>query len=192
MSREELVEAFSLDRAQRSPAQFDLAKLMNLNGQYIAEMPAEKFEGEVWNFAARWSWRETADREVFRKVAALMQSRTKTYMDAQMWSYFFTEDFEYDPKGFAKFMKDESARKALALLAEKLLAVDENAPAGAFEQAIREAEEAFGIQQGKLNQPVRVALTGVTVGAGVYETAEILKSASCARRIARALKSYEG
>ncbi|MBO5725168.1 MAG: glutamate--tRNA ligase, partial [Lentisphaeria bacterium] len=91
-----------------------------------------------------------------------------------------------------KFMKDESARKALALLAEKLLAVDENAPAGAFEQAIREAEEAFGIQQGKLNQPVRVALTGVTVGAGVYETAEILKSASCARRIARALKSYEG
>ena len=190
MSRQELVEAFSLDRAQRSPAQFDMAKLMNLNGQYIAEMSFDTFEAEVWNFAARWTWRENASREVFRKVASLMQSRTKTYMDANLWSYFFTEDFEYDPKGFAKFMKDEAARKALALLGEKLQALEETASASEIEKAIRESEEAFSISQGKLNQPLRIALTGITVGAGVYETAEILQCASCVRRIQKALAAY--
>ena len=108
MSRAELVEAFSMEHAQRSPAQFDIVKLMNMNGAYIAEMPAEKFEAGVWDFAAKWGWREQADREIFRKVAALMQSRTKTYMDAQAWIYFFTEEIAYDPKGVSKFLKDEN------------------------------------------------------------------------------------
>ena len=78
----------------------------------------------------------------------------------------------------------------MALLAEKLHSLGE-APSGeAIEKAIRESEEVFGIAQGKLNQPLRIALTGITVGAGVYETAEILQSASCVRRIRKALEAY--
>ncbi|MBQ9337781.1 MAG: glutamate--tRNA ligase [Lentisphaeria bacterium] len=187
MTRQELIEAFSMEHAQRSPAQFDIVKLMNLNGLYIAEMPPEKFEQAVWDFAARWPWRANADRELFRKVAALMQSRTKTYMDAQAWGYFFTEELEYDPKGFAKFLKDDNVKAALKELADRF-ETQADGSAAAVETAIREAEAARGIPQGKLNQPLRVALTGVTVGAGVYETAEILGLPSCVRRIRRALE----
>lgn len=189
MTRQELVEAFSMEHAQRSPAQFDIVKLQNMNGLYIAEMSPEKFEEEVWNFAARWPWREQADRSRFRQVAALMQSRTKTYVDAQSWSYFFTEDFEYDPKGFAKFLKkDDNVKAALKTLAERFAGMDKASGAAAIENAIRETEAQYGIAQGKLNQPLRVALTGTTVGAGVYETAEILGLDSCVRRIGRALE----
>ena len=186
MTRAELIEAFSIDRAQRSPAQFDLVKLMNLNGLYIAEMPAGEFEAAVWDFAARWPWRAHASRELFRKVAALMQSRTKTYMDAQLWSYFFVDDFSFDPKAFGKFMKDAAARKALADLAD-LFEKDAPESAAAVESAIRSVETVYGIQQGKLNQPLRVALTGITVGAGMYETAELLGASKCGARIRRAL-----
>ena len=184
MSRQELIEAFSMEHAQRSPAQFDIAKLMNMNGMYIAEMAPEKFEAAVWDFAARWEWRAKADRELFRKVAALMQIRTKTYMDAQAWRYFFTEEFEYDPKGLAKFLKDDNVKNALKKLSVRFAALKEFT-AAAVETAIRETEAEFGIAQGKLNQPLRVALTGVTVGAGVYETAEILGAVSCVLRIGR-------
>ena len=187
MTRQELIEAFTMEHAQRSPAQFDIVKLMNLNGLYIAEMPPEKFEQAVWDFAARWPWRVAADRELFRKVAALMQSRTKTYMDAQAWGYFFTEELEYDPKGFAKFLKDGNVKNALNELAGCFETLSD-ASAAAVEAAIRAAEAKFGIAQGKLNQPLRVALTGVTVGAGVYETAAILGMPSCVRRIRRALE----
>ncbi|MBO4631216.1 MAG: hypothetical protein J5858_04760, partial [Lentisphaeria bacterium] len=186
MTRAELVEAFSIEHAQRSPAQFDIVKLMNMNGLYIAEMAPEKFESEVWNFAARWPWRMQADRNIFRQAAALMQSRTKTYMDAEKWGYFFSEEIEYDSKGFAKFLKDDSVKAALKNLSDRLSAL-ETVSAADIEHAIREVEAQHGIAQGKLNQPLRVALTGITVGAGVYETAEILGVASCARRISRAL-----
>ena len=55
------------------------------------------------------------------------------------------------------------------------------------EKAIREIEEQHGIAQGKLNQPLRIAVTGTTIGAGVYETAELLGAAKCVLRIERAL-----
>ena len=186
MTRAELTEAFSIEHAQRSPAQFDIVKLMNMNGLYIAEMSPDKFESEVWNFAARWPWRAQAGRNRFRQVAALMQSRTKTYMDAGNWGYFFTEEIEYDPKGYAKFLKDDRVKAALKNLADRLSS-RENVSAADVESLIREIETQHGIAQGKLNQPLRVALTGTTVGAGVYETAEILGAASCVRRISRAL-----
>ncbi|OQA88929.1 MAG: Glutamate--tRNA ligase [Lentisphaerae bacterium ADurb.Bin242] len=186
MSRAELIEAFSIDRAQRSPAQFDLAKLVNLNGLYIAEMPPEQFEAAVWDFAARWPWRAKASRELFKKVAALMQSRTKTTMDAQAWEYFFVDDFPRDPKASGKFLKEANVRKALTDLADLF---EKEAPASAveIEFAIRSVETVYGIAQGKLNQPFRVALTGITVGAGMYETAELLGAAKCCARIRRAL-----
>ena len=115
-----------------------------------------------------------------------MQSRTKTYMDAQNWKYFFTEEFEYDPKGFAKFLKDGNVKNALKVLSDRFGSLPAfTAPE--IEKAIREVEQQHGIAQGKLNQPLRIAVTGTTVGAGVYETAEILGAASCVRRIARTL-----
>ena len=112
---------------------------------------------------------------------------TKTYMDAQAWEYFFTEDFAVDPKAQAKFLKDDTVKTALKELAGKFADMTDFS-ADAVEQAIRAAETAHGISQGKLNQPLRIALTGIPVGAGVYETAGILGAASCVRRIGRTLE----
>ena len=186
MTRAELVEAFSFEHAQQSPAQFDIIKLKNMNGLYIAEMPADTFEEAVWNFAARWDWRAQADRTEFKKVAELMQSRTKTYMDAEAWKYFFTDEFEYDPKGFAKFLKDDNVKAALKDLGGRFAGMTSFAAAD-VEKAIREIEEQHGIAQGKLNQPLRIAVTGTNIGAGVYETAELLGTAKCVKRIEQAL-----
>ena len=115
-----------------------------------------------------------------------MQSRTKTYMDAQAWEYFFSEDFSVDAKAQGKFLKDDTVKTALKELSGKFASMTDFS-AGAVEQAIREIEAAHGIGQGKLNQPLRIAITGIPVGAGVYETAEILGAASCVSRIGRTL-----
>ena len=186
MTKQELIEAFSIDRAQRSPAQFDLVKLANMNGMYIAEMPFERFESEVWDFAARWDWRADADRELFRKVAALMQSRTKTYQDVNSWRYFFTDELEYDPKGFRKLLSDETTRKALAMLAD-LFEKSPSMTDAEVETALRKVEEENGMGACKLNQPLRVAVTGVTVGGSMYETAAVIGTAACAVRIRKTL-----
>ena len=43
MSRDELIERFTLERVTPSPAQFDYAKLDWMNGVYIRALPAEEF-----------------------------------------------------------------------------------------------------------------------------------------------------
>ena len=96
-----------------------------------------------------------------------------------------TDELEYDPKGVQKFLSGDTFRKPLEELSAKIAASDGSA--AAVEEAIHAVEEANGIKQGHLNQPLRVAVTGTTVGASMSETVEVLgKDETCAR-IARAL-----
>jgi glutamyl/glutaminyl-tRNA synthetase len=103
----------------------------------------------LWDYAARWDWRKSVDKASFDKVAALMQSRTKTFADAAAWKSFFTSDFEYDQKAFKKFLADQNTRTALEKVAaslEKAGAANESE----MEKMIRDAETVCSIQQGKL------------------------------------------
>ena len=185
MTREELVEAFDLARVQHSPAQFDAVKMANLNGQYIAALDPAVFRERAWDFASAYPWRESVDRAAFDRVANLMQSRTKLMTDLAAWTYFFAVPVDYDPKGVKKFLTPEQLRAALAKTAEKFDSIDDNAKA--IEDALRAIEADDGLAQFALNQPVRVAVCGVTVGASIYETVECIGVRECARRIRGAL-----
>jgi glutamyl-tRNA synthetase len=172
LSRSELVALFSLDRVQSSAAQMDLRKLQNLNGQYIAELPPAEFLKLARTYLDRCDWgAEVADEEL-AEVAGLMQSRTKLLVDVETWKYFFVEMPEYDEKACRKFLGQPAVAAALTELQSTL----DETPflPEAIEQAIHRATETAGIRQGKLNQPLRVAITGTTVGAGVYETIALI------------------
>jgi len=186
MSRQELVEAFDLARAQHSPAQFDAVKMANLNGQYIAALDPAVFRERAWDFAAAYPWRESVDRTKFDAVADLMQTRTKLMTDLAAWTYFFAVPVDYDPKGVKKFLTPAPMRSALAKAADAFDSLPENDPK-ALEDALRAIETADGLSQFALNQPVRVAVCGITVGASIYETVVCIGVKECARRIRAAL-----
>ena len=115
-----------------------------------------------------------------------MQTRTKTYQDVNAWKYFFCDELEYDPKGFRKLLSDETTRMALAALAdvfEKNSSMNETE----VEQTLREVESEYSMGPCKLNQPLRVAVTGVTVGGSMYETAAVIGTGACAARIRKTL-----
>jgi len=187
MNRAELIESFDIARAQRSPAQFDAVKLANLNGQYIAELPASDFAERAWNFAASMDWFHDIDRAKFDKVAALMQSRTKLMTDLQSWASFFHAPQSFDPKGVKKFMSADAIRQSLANMADRLASLPENASCADIEAAFRAQEQADGLSDFALNQPVRVAVCGITVGASIYETLDCIGIAECVIRIRAAL-----
>ncbi|MBR4885073.1 MAG: glutamate--tRNA ligase [Lentisphaeria bacterium] len=187
MSTAELVEAFQIERAQHSPAQFDQAKLANMNGLYIAEMPDERFIGLAWDFAQRMDWFGKAEKVKFDEVAKLMKSRTKVFTDLAAWGYFFNDELEYDAKGVRKFMGTSEQRDGLNKLADGLENGTFNTPED-VENFIRATEQACGMGEFQLNQPLRVAATGTTVGAGMYETVLILGTAETAKRIRTALE----
>ncbi len=188
MTKAELIEVFQIERAQHSPAQFDPAKLANMNGLYIAEMPDDTFAQLAWDFAERMAWRAGACRCTFDAVAKLMKSRTKVFTDLAAWSYFFTDELEYDAKGVRKFLSAPEQRAGLEKLAEMFAADGNLADGAAVEQAIRTAEKECGLGEFQLNQPLRVAVTGSTVGADMYETVLVLGLEKTAERIRTALQ----
>jgi glutamyl-tRNA synthetase len=182
LSRKELIEAFTLERVKSSSAQFDMNKLGNMNGQYMAEMDSDTFAEKTWEVAESQGWTSGIDRNHFAKVAKLMQSRMKLFAQVNTWKYFFYDDFEKDEKALAKQLADRQSVDAIKYVLENLSSTPEFS-LDSIQKSIREAESLNGIKEGKLNQPLRIALTGQTTGAGIYETAEMLGREKTLKRL---------
>ena len=187
MTRAEMIEAFTLEKAQRGAAQMDLQKLTNLNGQYIAEMDEGAFKDEAKRWIASFPWgTNVKDDELLAKVCLLMHSRVKVFADIDQWVYFFNDIPDYDEKVCAKQFKDAAAVAGIKLLPAKLEALAAW-DAASIEQAVAAAAEEAGLAHGKLNQPLRAAVTGTGIGAGIYETVELLGKDKTLRRLAHTI-----
>lgn len=191
MTRQEMIDAFTLDRVKSSPAQFDARKLLNMNGMYIAEMPFDAFLEQAKKFAAGFEWGAAADSEKFAKVAALMQSRTKDFTQVESWNYFFEGDLEYAGKQFKKQFKKAENRQALKAFSEKLSVVSGELNEELIANLIAEAETENGLDHGKLFAPVRLATTGVAGGAELDQTVMLIGKDECLKRIVNALAAAE-
>lgn len=193
LSRDELIKTFALERVLSSPAQFDMTKLLNLNGLYMAEMNVTEFVECAWREAITQGWADNVEYGTFLQVARLMHSRTKLITQVETWKNFFFDDIhpaaggiEYDQDAVKKFLALNEVRIALELFKEQIVAMksfDEKS----IESEVRKAEAAAGLAEGRLNQPLRIAATGLKTGAGIYETAALLGRERVAVRIKRAL-----
>lgn len=87
---EELIDKFSLDRVQRSPARFDESRLLWLNGQWIRRISVDELYDRTQDF-----WSENAQKvdPTYKKhILELVQDRLKTLSDIPaITSYFFSE-----------------------------------------------------------------------------------------------------
>ena len=94
-TKDELIEKFSIDRIQNSPARFDEQKLIWLNGQWIRrkyEENADELYHQTHNF-----WPETAtDEDKKRAVFAIIYDRLKTFSDLKTMTDYFFADPEID------------------------------------------------------------------------------------------------
>ena len=187
MTRADAVSLFTLDRVKSSAAQMDLRKLTHLNGLYLAELPAAAFVRLARDYAApRLPWVAGIDPALFEKTAALFQTRTTTLAQVDGWRGYFEVLPAYDEAAVRKFLQKPGARETIARVREALAA----APAfdaGAIEAALQAVETAAGAGHGKLNQPIRVAVTGSTIGAGLYETLALLGREAALRRLDHAI-----
>lgn len=187
MSREELVDAFELERVKSSPAQLDMNKLQNLNGMYLAEMPFDDFVAQAEKVAKEFEWSNGVDKDYFEVVARLLQTRTKLFSQVSGWSYFFTDKVEYNMKNLKKVLKKDDIRAAISAVAERFEdLVDFDAPS--IEEVIAEIGDKFELGSGKLNQPLRVCVTGGGIGADLLDTMAILGKERCVSRIKVALE----
>ena len=192
-SRQELIEKFSFEGITNHPAIFDLAKLNDLNGEYIRMMSVEELADTImpWLKSAGYigDILSESERKYLLEVTALIQDRIVLLKEApDVMSYFYTDDFEYEEKGIRKHLAKETSPALLKLAAEKLSALSEWNH-DAIESAIREAGEAVELQGGKVIHPVRMAVTGRTWGPGLFELMKVIGKERCIARLKKAAET---
>jgi glutamyl-tRNA synthetase len=172
MSRDELVERFTLDRVGTSAATFDYRKLEWLNGMYLRALSSDEYADRLVAYLREqgYEW----DGEVIRKAAPLVQEKIATLGEFPAFAGFLFARVEPDPEALGD-------GPMLPAAVERLAEV-EPFEAERIEAALREVAEGLGLKPREAFQPIRLALTGSSVSPGLFESLELLgKDESLAR-----------
>jgi len=197
LSREALIERFSLDAVGRSGAVFDLTKLDWLNGRYIDDLAPERMAEAVrphLEEAGLWDDDLSGDRRGwFLELLALLQPRCRSLRDAVLQGRPFldrSDDLTYDERAARKHLKGDDLGERLHGLRERLAAC-ETWDADHLETVVRTLADERGLSAGKLIHPVRLAVTGRGESPGLFEVLALLGRERTLARIDRLIASVE-
>jgi glutamyl-tRNA synthetase len=175
----EIIDRFELSTVSKSPAAFDAKKLDNFNGEYIRGLDVDGFVAAVEPFvtgsAVPWP-PDRYDPAVFAAMAPLVQERVKTLAEApEMVDFLFLAETVVDKKSWEKTMEKgaDLARTMLDVAIDTLPSLEPWTASGINDVIIGYADE-HEISRGKAQAPVRVAITGRTVGPPLWDAMELL------------------
>jgi glutamyl-tRNA synthetase len=169
MSRDELVERFSLDRIQPSPATFDYEKLDWMNGVYLRALDTDEYAHALIAWLGEQGYEWPADR--VRQTAPLVQVKIERFDLYPDLARFFFEPVSAD-----------GADPETCLAAREALSAVEPWEAPRIEEALRGLADQLGQKPRQAFAPIRLAVTGSKVSPGLFESLEVLgKDESLAR-----------
>ncbi|MGN9795176.1 glutamate--tRNA ligase [Streptomyces sp. OZ13] len=185
----EMVAKFDLADVNANPARFDLKKAEAINADHIRMLDVKTFTEacEPWLKAPHANWApESFDRAAWEAIAPHAQTRLTVLSDitANVDFLFLDEPVE-DEASWAKAMKGDPVA-LLTTARAKLEGADWTSPES-LKEAVLAAGEEHGLKLGKAQAPVRVAVTGRTVGLPLFESLEILGKDKTLARIDAAL-----
>ncbi|MEV7287566.1 glutamate--tRNA ligase [Streptomyces sp. NPDC093252] len=185
----ELVAAFDIKDVNPNPARFDLKKCEAINADHIRLLEVKDFTERCapWLRAPFAPWApEDFDETKWQAIAPHAQTRLKVLSEiTDNVDFLFLPEPVLDEASWAKAMK-EGSDALLRTAREKLEAADWNSP-DSLKDAVLAAGEAHGLKLGKAQAPVRVAVTGRTVGLPLFESLEVLGKDTTLARIDAAL-----
>jgi len=195
INMEELIQLFDISGIMPNSAVFDNVKLGWLNGQYISLTPYSAVANELAVYAnqavTEGKLATVPSPAAIETAWELLKSRLHYTMDLfTNGLYFFTDPVEYDPKGAEKHFTG-GAISRLTALADDYSTV-EPFTAESCEAIVRQRAEEWGTKGGDLIHPLRLAVSGTSVGPGLFELLEVLGKDTVVRRIRTAIKHIAG
>ena len=183
-----MVEEFRLEDVNHSPAFFDIKKLASFNGDYIRALSLQDFvSASLPVLAATDAWPASRfSTEVYEKIAPLVQTRVVTMSEVPaMVDFLFLEDPAIDQAAWDKTMAAEFAADVLKHCMSEFASCEWNHDA--LKTILESWTEAKELKLGKTQAPIRVAMTGRTVGPPLFESIEILGRDETIRRLQKSL-----
>ena len=166
----EIIDLFDIADVNPSPAMFDIKKLESVNAEYLRAMTIDEFIDASTPVAQTLPGFDAAR---FAAIAPELQSRVKTVHEVPAMIDFLFAVPESDPASWDKAVAQNAAAPALLDGAiEAYTAVDWERDA--LHAATEALAEANGLKLGKAQAPIRVAVTGRTVGPPLFESLVIM------------------
>jgi len=189
MSREELVEAFTLERVKSSAARVDIEKLQWMNGQYLMALPLERLksllEPELEAAGLGLAGRDDEWIETLLSVEAERIRTLAQFVDHAR--YFFEEEIAFEEKAVRKVLVKQGGAEVLGKIRPALEGLDPfDAPR--IEEMVRSFAEENGLSMGKAAQPLRVAASGRTASPPIGETLALVGRERMLARMTAALE----
>jgi glutamyl-tRNA synthetase len=186
-SREELIEKFTLENVGKSAGVFNPEKFLWVNFHYLKSRPLAQLADEIVPYIQTKGYPVPQDKKWLEKMLATLQERAKTLTElVDAAHYYLSDEIVLEEKAAKKFLTRDAAAPIQSLI-EKLAMLSEFTEA-AIEQAFTNTLNEYGIQMGKLAQPVRVALTGATVSPGIHDVIAVLGKERTIDRLRKALE----
>jgi glutamyl-tRNA synthetase len=178
MSRDELIERFSLDRVVPSPATFDYEKLDWLNGMHLRALSPDEYADELVKFVRDegYDWDET----LVRRAAPIVQEKIERFGQFPDFAGFLFRDIE--PQSAAI----QNGGAPVVTAARDELERVEPFAAPEIEAALRSLAERLELSPRKAFEPIRIAVTGSKVSPGLFESLELLGKEETLRRLSAA------
>jgi len=190
-TRRELIDLFDTAGLNNSNAVFDEEKLLAFNFAHLQR----KSDHELAVLAAPLLveaglttkyWLETR-WEYLRQVVGLLRERLHRMTDVvALGGYFFDFNYKYDPKAEEKQFHAEAA-ELLAELADRFEVLAQFTHDG-VEAALSELAEKRGLKKGKIIHPTRLAVSGMSIGPGLYDMLVVLGQQTVVDRMRKAVE----
>jgi len=178
-------QGFELGDVAKSPAFFDLKKLAAFNEKYLRAMSVDQFADAAEPWLAQW--REAHPGHVWNQphflvMVPFVQQRATVLADAAgVVDFLMLPSPQFDEVSLSKAWAIEDAG---AILAETITAYETcDWTADALKAAFEAVAEVHGLKMGKAQSPIRVAITGRTVGPPLFEPIELLGRDEVLRRL---------
>lgn len=205
----EAIKLFDLTGVNKTAAAFDLKKLGWMNNQYLKSADSDKLTDEIipmliekkyiqqdnFDGSTRPSGSLTInpdgsrriDRNYIVSLVKLFQPRLSVINDFPEWAdFFFLDQPKMDPAAEEKYLTQDLSRE-FKLFIERLRAL-KNFDLASIEECFRGLVSELGIEAKALIHPVRVALTGKTIGPGLFEVIYYLGSERTCQRLSKYIK----
>lgn len=185
---DELIEKFSLERVHKAGAVFNLEKLNWLNFEHLRRKPDDVvlqwLKEEIRK--SELSFKAFSDDYLIKVISAMKErvSFVKEYLTKSL--YFFEAPNQYEEQNLKKRWKEDSA-ELLGKLSQKFEQIN-NPSKEDYENALDELSVQLNINKGKLVHPLRIAVSGIGEGPGVFDIITILGKEETLKRINTALQ----
>ncbi|MHC4138672.1 MAG: glutamate--tRNA ligase [Planctomycetota bacterium] len=191
LTRQEMIEKFTLKRVNKTSSQFDFTKLDWMNSKYIQNLPVGNLVSELQPYIKDANLdNNVVSDEWLHKLVELYRERFRTLPEfVTLTAPFFSDEIEYEDAAVRKHLKKGNSALIIDAL-KKLKEVKDFSSIEELESCLRSITTEHNIGFGKLAQPVRVALMGKSASAGIFETLELLGKDKTLKRLEHTINTF--